>query len=178
MKMRATSEAAPLYSNKLWYGSSFPTTGIWPMETPSLFETNPTAYASRTLKCGAMLIVHEGGICALSTRRKEPRRGRKSGSPLDACEYICESSCSYYCSQMENSPRHEQETPGLSHRPAAWISVCFSLSTWQRCLSMHMRLEVWQPDLELVFRDLGSSLSNCPRIHHSRGEACRGRHRH
>lgn len=144
----------------------------------SLFGTNPTAYASRTLKCGAMLIVHEGGICALATRRKEPQRGRKSGSPLDACEYICDSSCSYYCSQMENTVHGMNKKLPVSHRPAAWISVCFSLSTWQRCLSMHMRLEVWQPDLGLEFRDLGSSLSNCPRIHHSRGEACRGRHRH
>jgi hypothetical protein len=43
---------------------------------------------------------------------------------------------------------------------------------------MHMRLEAWQPDLHLVFRDLGSSFSNCPRIYPSRMKACRERHRH
>jgi hypothetical protein len=43
---------------------------------------------------------------------------------------------------------------------------------------MHMRLEVWRPDLHLVFRDLGNSLSSCPRIYNSRTKACRECHRH
>jgi hypothetical protein len=131
------------------------------METPSLFGTNPTAYAWRTLKCGQMLIVHEGG-------ERRPNKGAKAGSSLDSCERICERSCSLLFVDGEHCLWHEQEPPPVSRidrLPGSPSAFCFALCTWQRC-GMHMRLEVWQSDLQLMFRDLGNSLSNCPRTHH------------
>jgi hypothetical protein len=75
---------------------------------------------------------------------------------------ICESSCSLLFADGERCPWYERETPGLLYRPATRISVYLSLSTWQRCLSMHMRLEVWQPDLHPRSRELALQLSEDP----------------
>ena len=140
--MRVTSEVAPLYSTSSGMDPLSHDRNLADGDT-HLLGTNPTAYAPRTLKCGVMLIVHEGGICALTTRRKKSQRGRQSGSSLESCKRICESSCSLLFADGEYCPRYEREASGLLYRPATWISVCLSLSTRQRCLSMHMHLEVW-----------------------------------
>jgi hypothetical protein len=100
-----------------------------------------------------------------SLENQGPTRAQKRGHRWTLVNVFVRGLAHYY-SPMENTVYGmNKKPPGLSHRPATWVSVCFLLSTWQRC-GLHMRLEVWQPDLQLMFRDLGNSLSNCPRIHH------------
>ena len=84
MKMRATSEAAPLYSNKLWYGSSFHDRNLANGDTQS-FRVKPNGVCLANIEVWGNVDRARRRNMRIGNLEKE---GPTRVSSLDSCERI------------------------------------------------------------------------------------------